>query len=157
MCIRDSIRTVTLTVNGVFNGYTLQNKAKAFVRTVSSQTSLANIGLSQRSSCGDLPLNPGSPTVALVNVGGVDRVQMTWSASSDEASGEKDVERYVVYRRVVGNPWTEPIDQVGGSKSATYMWEDFDIQTGISFEYGVAAQDCSPANSSMRVSSAITH
>ncbi|MBK6305231.1 MAG: hypothetical protein IPF47_05740 [Gemmatimonadetes bacterium] len=155
--IADSIRTVTLTVNGVFNGYTLQNKAKAFVRTVSSQTSLANIGLSQRSSCGDLPLNPGSPTVALVNVGGVDRVQMTWSASSDEASGEKDVERYVVYRRVVGNPWTEPIDQVGGSKSATYMWEDFDIQTGFSFEYGVAAQDCSPANSSMRVSSAITH
>ncbi len=155
--IADSIRTVNMTVNGVFNGFNLQNKATAFVRTVSSQTSLANIGLSMRASCGDQPLNPGAPSVAMVNVGGVDRVQVTFSASLDEASGEKDVERYVIYRRIVGNPWDEPIDQVGGSKSANYMWEDFDIQSGISFEYGVAAQDCSPANSSMRVSSAITH
>jgi hypothetical protein len=155
--IADSIRTVSMTVNGVFNGFNLQNKATAFVRTVSSQTSLANIGLSMRASCGDQPLNPGAPSVAMVNVGGVDRVQMTFSASLDEASGEKDVERYVIYRRIVGNAWDEPIDQVGGSKSANYMWEDFDIQSGVSFEYGVAAQDCSPANSSMRVSSAFTH
>ncbi len=155
--IADSIRTVSVTVNGVFNGYNLQNKATTFVRTVNSQTSLANIGLSQRSACGDTPLDPGSPTVALVTVSGVTVVQMTWTASSDEASGEKDVERYVVYRRVVGNPWDEPIDQVGGAKSASYMWEDFDIQPGVTFEYGVAAQDCSPANSSMRVSGTITH
>lgn len=155
--IADSIRTVNMTVNGVFNGYNLQNKKTAFVRTVSSQTSLANIGLSMRASCGDQPLNPGAPSVAMVNVGGVNRVQVTFSASLDEASGEKDVERYVIYRRIVGNAWDEPIDQVGGSKSPSYMWEDFDIQSGISFEYGVAAQDCSPANSSMLTSSAITH
>ena len=155
--IADSIRTVSVSVNGVFNGYNLQNKATSFVRSVNSQTSLANIGLSQRASCGDTPLNPGAPTVAMVSVSGVDRVQMTWTASSDESSGERDVERYVVYRRIAGNPWDEPIDQVGGSKSASYMWEDFDLQPGVTFQYGVAAQDCSPANSSMRVSGTITH
>ena len=155
--IADSIRTVSIAVNGVFNGYNLQNRATSFVRTVNSQTSLANIGLSQRGSCGDVPLNPGAPTVAMVTISGVPRVQMTWTSSADETGGEKDVERYVVYRRINGNAWDEPIDQVGGSKSASYMWEDFDIQPGVTFQYGVAAQDCSPANSSMRVSGTITH
>lgn len=155
--IADSIRTVSITVNGVFNGYNLQNRATSFVRTVNSQSSLANIGLAQRGSCGDAPLNPGVPTVTMVTIAGVTRVQMTWTASADETGGEKDVERYVVYRRINGNAWDAPTDQVGGSKSANYMWEDFDIQPGVTFEYGVVAQDCSPANSSMRVSGAITH
>lgn len=155
--IADSIRTVSMTVNGVFQGYNLQNRATTFVRTVTSQTALANIGLAQRNSCGDVPLNPGAPTVTLVTITGVDRVQMTWTASADETSGEHDVERYAIFRRVVGDPWGEPIDQIGKSNSASYMWEDFNLQTGVSFEYGVSAQDCSPANSTMRVSSAITH
>jgi type II secretory pathway pseudopilin PulG len=155
--VADSIRTVSLSVNGVFNGFNLQNKAQTFIRTVNSQTSLANIGLAQRSSCGDVPLNPGVPAVAMVTVSGVDRVQLTFTASGDEASGERDVERYSIYRRIVGDPWGEPIDQVGGSKSASYMWEDFDLHAAVSFEYGVSAQDCSPANSAMRTSAAITH
>ncbi|MEP7384585.1 MAG: hypothetical protein ABI910_23125 [Gemmatimonadota bacterium] len=155
--IADSIRTVTLTVNGVFKGYNLQNRSQTFVRTVKSETALANIGLSQRNSCGDVPLNPGIPIVANVNISGVDRVQVTWTASPDEAGGEKDIERYAVFRRVAGSSWTEPISQVGKSNSASYMWEDFNLVPGVTFEYGVSAQDCSPANSSMRVSSAITH
>ncbi|MCC6770417.1 MAG: hypothetical protein IT360_04315, partial [Gemmatimonadaceae bacterium] len=155
--IADSIRAVTLTVNGVFNGFNLQNKTQTFVRTVNSQTSLANIGLSQRNSCGDVPLNPGVPVATLVNVAGTDRVQVTWAASPDEASGEKDVERYAVFRRLVGATWGEPVSQVGKSNSASYMWEDFNLVTGVSFEYGVSAQDCSPANSAMLVSAVITH
>ena len=153
----DSIRTVTLTVNGVFRGYNLQNRATTFVRTVNSQTSLANMGLSQRNSCGDVPLNPGAPIGAIVSISGVSRIQLAWTASADEASGEQDVERYAVFRRIVGDAWGEPVDQVGGSRSPSYMWEDFDLQVGVSFEYGIVAQDCSPANSTMRTSAAITH
>ncbi|GMV11287.1 MAG TPA: hypothetical protein PKC83_17260 [Gemmatimonadaceae bacterium] len=155
--IADSIRAIAISVSGVFNGHDLQHKAKSFVRTVNSQTAPANIGLSQRGSCGDIPLSPGAPVVALVNVGGVNRYQMTWTASADEASGEQDVERYVVFRHVVGQPWGEPLDQIGKSNSPSYMWEDFDINPGVTYEYGVSAQDCSPANSSMRTSAAITH
>lgn len=153
----DSIRTVTLNVKGVFRGYNLQNKATTYTRSVVSQTALANIGLAQRTSCGDVPLNPGTPVAALVMIGGVTRVQVTWTASNDEASGEKDVQRYVLFRRIVGTGWAAPINQVGGSRSASYMWEDFDMQSGVSFEYGVVAQDCSPANSAMRTSSAVLH
>ncbi len=155
--IADSIRAVAMSVSGAFNGHDLQHKAKQFVRTVNSQTAPANIGLSQRGSCGDVPLSPGAPIVALVNVGGVNRYQVTWTASADEASGEQDVERYVVFRHVVGQPWGEPLDQIGKSNSPSYMWEDFDINPGVTYEYGISAQDCSPANSSMRTSAAITH
>jgi len=158
--IADSIRTVTVTVNGVFNGYDLQNKAKTYVRTVNSQTALANIGLAQRNSCGDVPLNPGIP-VAVMMVDAVTlantHVELTWSASADEASGERDVERYAIFRRLVGDAWGEPLDQVGKSNSSSYTWQDFDLQAGNSFEYGIVAQDCSPANSSMRTSAPITH
>lgn len=158
--IADSIRAVTLTVNGVFRGFNLQNRAQTFVRTVNSQTSLANVGLAQRNSCGDVPLNPGPPAVAMIFdpvTLAPDHVQVVFSASPDEVSGEKDVERYALFRRVVGDAWGEPISQIGKSNSATYTWDDFDIQPGVAFQYGVSAQDCSPANSSMRVSGSITH
>ena len=158
--IADSIRAVTLTVNGVFNGFNLQNRSQTFVRTVNSQTSLANIGLAQRNSCGDVPLNPGSPAVVMILdpvTFAQDHVQVTFTASPDEVAGEKDVERYALFRRVVGDPWGAPISQIGKSNSATYTWDDFDIQVGVTFQYGVSAQDCSPANSSMRLSASITH
>lgn len=153
----DSIRTVTLSVRGVFRGYDLQNKAKTYERLVSSQTSLANIGLAQRNSCGDLPLNPGSPAVAMVTISGVPRVQVTFSRSNDETGGERDVERYVIFRREVGNPFGDPIAVIGKSGGGPYLFEDFDLIPGTSFQYGVAAQDCSPANSTVLVSATITH
>jgi hypothetical protein len=152
----DSIRTVTLSVRGVFHGYDLQNKAKKYERAVNSQTSLANIGLSQRGSCGDIPLNPGTPAAALVNIGGVDRIQLAFNKSNDETSGENDVDRYAIFRREVGLTFGEPVAVVGKS-GGPYLFEDFDLQPGLSFEYGVAAQDCSPANSTVLVSNQVAH
>lgn len=156
--VADSVRTVTLSVRGVFHGFDLSNKATKVERYVSAQTNLANIGLAQRSACGDIPLNPGSPTatIVLTPLGATDRVSLTFSASGDEASGERDVERYAVFRREVGQPWDEPIAVVGKA-GGPYLWEDFDIQAGTAFQYGVAAQDCSPANSSIMGSANVTH
>jgi hypothetical protein len=79
-----------------------------------------------------------------------------WTWSNDEWSGERDVERYAIFRRVVGTAFIDPIAVVGKGGSP-YTWDDFDLITGVQFEYGVAAQDCSPANSSIRVSPAILH
>jgi type II secretory pathway pseudopilin PulG len=156
--VADSLRTVTLSVRGVFHGFDLRNRATSVERYVSAQTNLANIGLAQRSACGDTPLNPGSPTATLVLTpgGATDRVRLTFGSSADEAAGEKDVERYAVFRRAVGFPWDEPIAVVGKA-GGPYLWEDFDIQAGTQFQYGVAAQDCSPANSSIMSSAAVTH
>ncbi|MBL8958837.1 MAG: type II secretion system protein [Gemmatimonadetes bacterium] len=157
--LADSIRTVTMSVRGVFQGYDLQNKTKTWERNVSTQTNMPNIGLSQRNSCGDIPLNPGSPTAAIVLdpvTGATERVRITFAKSNDETSGEKDVERYAVFRRLVGDPWEEPVAVVGKS-GGPYLYEDFDIQFGNTYQYGVAAQDCSPANSTILGSGVVTH
>jgi type II secretory pathway pseudopilin PulG len=154
----DSIRTVTMSIRGVFHGYDLQNRAKMYERAVTSQTSLANIGLSQRGSCGDVPLNPGAPVALFVSLAGLgaDYVEVTFNKSSDEASGENDVDRYAIFRREVGQLFGEPIAVVGKS-GGPYVFEDFDLQPGLSFEYGVAAQDCSPANSTILTSNPVAH
>ncbi len=154
--LADSIRTVTISLRGIVRGYNLQNKPQTFEREVTSQTSLANIGLSQRNSCGDIPLDAGVPGAALVNILGVWRVQVTFGASGDEASGERDVERYAVFRRPLGGSFDEPVAAVGKS-GGPYMWEDFNLDSGNIYEYGVAAQDCSPANSSIRTTAAVLH
>ncbi|MCC6318946.1 MAG: hypothetical protein IT361_14805 [Gemmatimonadaceae bacterium] len=156
--VADSIRTVTLSVRGIFHGYDLNNQPKAWERYVSTQTNLANIGLSQRNACGDVPLNPSIPTASVVVVtpGVTDHVTLTFNASGDEASGEKDVERYAIFRRKVGDPWDEPVAVVGKA-GGPYTWDDFDIQVGDTFQYGVAAQDCSPANSTIMTSGTVIH
>jgi hypothetical protein len=46
---------------------------------------------------------------------------------------------------------------VVGKGGASYTFDDFDLQPGVSFEYGIAAQDCSPANSSIRATGSVTH
>jgi hypothetical protein len=153
----DSIRTVTINLVGIFHGRNMKNDTLTMKRPINSQTALANIGLAQVRSCGDIPLNPGVPTAVMVQVGGVnDHVTLSWTASGDEASGEKDVERYAIFRREVGTSFVDPI-AVAGKGGASYDWDDFDLQPGLSFEYGVAAQDCSPANSTIRVSAQILH
>ena len=155
----DSIRTVQLVMNGVFHGFDMRNKPMTLTRRIQSQTLMANIGLAQVNSCGDIPLNSGTPTALMVMTGvplANDHVHLTWTASPDESSGEKDVERYAIFRRQVGQPFVDPIAVVGKG-GASYTYDDFDLQPGLSFEYGVAAQDCSPANSSIRVSGSVTH
>jgi len=153
----DSVRTVTVNLIGIFHGRTLHNDTLSMKRPINSQTSLANIGLAQVKSCGDIPLNPGVPTVTMVQVAGVnDHVNVTWTASPDEVSGEKDVERYAIFRRVVGTQFVDPLS-VMGKGGTTYSWDDFNLESGLVFEYGVAAQDCSPANSTIRVSAQILH
>ncbi|MFN8571870.1 MAG: hypothetical protein U0132_07420 [Gemmatimonadaceae bacterium] len=153
----DSVRTVTINLTGIFHGRNMHNDTTSMKRVVNSQTSLANIGLNQLKSCGDVPLNPGNPTAAMVFVSGnKDHVSVTFARSNDEVSGEKDVERYAIFRRVVGQPFIDPVAVIGKG-SATYTYDDFDLELGTTFEYGVAAQDCSPANSAIRTSNQITH
>lgn len=157
--LADSIRSVQVELRGVFRGYNLQNKSTSYERYVRTQTNLANIGLAQRNSCGDVPLNPGVPTATIILNGtgtATERVRIQFSASPDEAAGEKDVERYAVFRRLVGDIWDEPVAVVGKS-GGPYVFEDFDLVPGSTFQYGVAAQDCSPANSSILGSSNVTH
>jgi hypothetical protein len=74
-------------------------------------------------------------------------VTVTWTPSIDENTGEKDVERYVIYRDTLLTGFTEPIDLVG---KGVVQYEDFALPSpGTTVKYGVAAQDCSPSEGSI--------
>lgn len=150
--LADSIRSVDVTVRGVWRGRTLHGDTASYVRTVTARTGLMNMGLAQRGTCGDVPLPASGPVATFV---GGNSVHVIWSASIDENGGEKDVERYALYKRLQGTPgWPQPFAMVGKGAAA---FDDFAITTGLgeTWEYGVAAQDCSPANSSIASSSVL--
>jgi hypothetical protein len=75
-------------------------------------------------------------------------VNLRWTPSVDENSGEHDVERYAIFRRLSTNPlFDEPFASVPAGDSV-YHFQDNDSQlSGQSWVYAVTAQDCTPANS----------
>ena len=86
----------------------------------------------------------------------VARIQ--WLRSVDENSGERDVERYVVWRKFADSTdWGDPYVAVPGGDSL-YLYIDGGVEPGFGYRYNyaVSAQDCTPSLSSQRTSSAVT-
>ena len=93
-----------------------------------------------------LPLDPGSVNAVYSNIV-TPKVTITWTPSIDENTGEKDVERYVIYRDTLLVGYTDPVDLVG---KGSIQFEDFALPSpGTTVRYGVAAQDCSPTEGSI--------
>jgi type II secretory pathway pseudopilin PulG len=146
--LADSIRSVDVSVRGVSRGRTLKGDTISYVRSVVARTGLMNMGIAGRGTCGDVPLPARSPSRSYTTSGGP-HVHLAWVASIDESGGEKDVERYALYKRLQGaTAWPEPFAMVGKGAAA---FDDFEIATGngATWEYAIAAQDCSPANSTL--------
>jgi len=83
-------------------------------------------------------------------------VQLTWAPATDENSGEKDIERYVVWRRPSTTPdWGDPLVSIpSGLPGYTYV--DGSVTIGTTYYYALAAQDCSPALSAQALSGSVT-
>lgn len=148
----DSIRAISMSVTGMYN-----DPAKGPVyRTVTTTTRLLNAGLLGASACGDAPIAI-SPVPLATKYGATDSIVVTWTASIDQNSGEKDVEHYIVYRRPVGNvDWGDPATTFSAG-TATYHWVDPDgPNLHGSWQYNVIAQDCTPANSGDAISNTVT-
>jgi hypothetical protein len=142
----DSIRTVEITVRSVYHDWNLAGDTTSYKRLVQSKTRLMNMGLVGRRTCGDVPLDPGAVTAVYSNPG-APRVTISWTPSIDENTGEKDVERYVIYRDTLLVGYTDPVDLVG---KGVVQYEDFALPApGTTVRYGVAAQDCSPSESNI--------
>jgi hypothetical protein len=143
----DSIRVVRIFAYGMFKD---PRTGQVVQRKVQSSTNLLNAGMLNRSTCGDTPIPPSAVTADTIQngLGQVTSVRLGWTASTDQDGGEKDVERYALFKRPFGaGVWGEPFMSVGAG-TPTYSFDDTGIASG-SWEYGVLAQDCSPANSSM--------
>jgi prepilin-type N-terminal cleavage/methylation domain-containing protein len=149
--LTDSIRVVRMTVTGLYN----DPDKGAIMKSVVSSTKLLNAGMSRSSVCGDVPIPVGSAAATPVYVGGVlTKVRITWTASLDQDAGEKDVGRYMVFKKLTfSSDWGSPIADLAASQ-ATYTLDDTSLLSGV-WKYGIVAQDCSPANSAVTSTGAV--
>jgi hypothetical protein len=130
-----------------------------YTRTFSLSRTIAlpNAGKEIKKTCGDEPLLQTSVSFAIKDtaVALVPSVIVRWNASVDEAAGEKDVQRYVLWRSVntpfafgsVGDPYLSV-----AAGTASYEYIDAAVQSGSEYYYALAAQDCTPSLSTLKFS-----
>lgn len=140
----DSVRTVQVSFT-ITNGLTGTSERK---RAVSRFIRLPNVGLASKQTCGDPPL-PATAVSAVWNPA-APGVTLTWGASTDEQSGERDVVRYVIFRKLITDAtWGDPYLSLPPGGTATYTYTDQVVTSGAKYYYAVTAQDCTPSNSSV--------
>jgi len=140
----DSLRGVEVNLT-VTNGRTGAEERKlAITRTIR----FPNAGLAVKKTCGDAPIL-GVGLLALDTlVGGAPAVRLRWNQATDEAGGERDVQLYVIWRRLLGDPdWGVPYLSIPAGQ-ASYVYLDVDVVPLNTYEYALAAQDCTPLTSS---------
>lgn len=118
---------------------------------------LPNMGLRELQICGGTPVL-GQPLAALFDIStGVNRVLLSWNRAFDESLGERDVVRYVLWRRDITDPdWSDPLTSVSAAGLATYNYVDAqDLVPGTTYEYRLAAQDCTPKLSATTTSNQV--
>jgi prepilin-type N-terminal cleavage/methylation domain-containing protein len=147
-------------VRGVQVRYTTTNGdagADQQLRDISRLIRLPNAGLSTPRICGDRPLlgNTGFHALAKTDAGGKVYVELSWNPATDDATGERDVVRYVLWRRTSSMlPWGNPFVSVPAGQTS-YVLADNSVQSGlgVTYYYRLAAQDCTPQLSEMALSS----
>jgi type II secretory pathway pseudopilin PulG len=142
----DSIRAIRVTLVAT-NGLTGSEE-----RSVRVQRSIAlpNAGRSSLSTCGSTPLFGDSLVATTTTLaGGESAVDLAWGQATDEAGGEEDVVRYVLWRRESGSAdWGAPFVAVPAG-AASYSYQDATVEPATIYEFAVAAQDCTPTLSGL--------
>lgn len=148
----DSVRAVLVSFT-ITNGLTGTNERK---RTLSRLIRLPNAGLANKKTCGDQPiLGTGLTAVYSPLPTGEPAVKLTWNKATDESGGEKDVERYVIWRKAPADPdWGDPYLSIPAGQP-TYTYTDATVGTGDQWIYGLAAQDCTPTLSNLTASAQV--
>jgi hypothetical protein len=127
------------------------------LRTVETMVRMMNSGLLDRTSCGQPPYSGGTPTAVASVVSGSPRVTVSWTKSTDDNSGERDIERYAIFRRPSSvTVFGDPISSIPGRLAASYSFVDNAVVSGQTYVYGIAAQDCTPSLSNVVSSVAVT-
>jgi prepilin-type N-terminal cleavage/methylation domain-containing protein len=128
------------------------------LRTVETLVRLMNAGLLARTSCGQPPLQTPAPVaVSSPFLAPVKSVTITWTKSGDDGLGEKDIERYAIFRRLSSaTAFGDPISSIPATMAGTYSYVDTSVIGGQTYVYGIAAQDCTPLLSGVASSAAVT-
>lgn len=147
--LADSVKAVRINLR-VSNGLT---GAQQRVRDISTTVGLPNNGLVQLKTCGTPPLLTGVLSAVPNPVGEQAAVTLTWPRSFDEGGGETDVSQYNIYRRLLAEPsFGSTLLTIPAGQPPPYVFIDNGVTAGIDYVYAVAAQDCSPAESTRLIS-----
>jgi len=151
--LADSIRGIRITM-GATNGLTgAQERQVDLTRLIR----LPNAGTGMLSTCGSPPVLGVGLSAALDSLpGGGVAVDLSWMPATDETGGEKDVVRYVLWRRLAGaSGWGDPFRAIPAGQPS-YVYQDATVEPGKIYQYALAAQDCTPSLSPLAQSSLVT-
>ena len=111
---------------------------------------LPNAGLAIKRTCGDEPfLGTALAGKDTTLASGDPAIVLGWAQATDEAGGERDVVRYVLWRRPGGGAdWGTPYLSIPAGQPS-YSYVDATVTSGDDYEYALAAQDCTPSLSSL--------
>jgi hypothetical protein len=145
--LADQIRFVKVHLKGSF----IESDGSTTMRVADASIRLLNAGLLNHATCGEPPVF-GSSVNASISGG---KVVLTWSAALDQSAGEKDVEKYVIYRRTVAGAFADPLVAIPAG-IPSYNYTDAQVSSGDKWVYGVAAEDCGGQFSPVAASNQIT-
>jgi prepilin-type N-terminal cleavage/methylation domain-containing protein len=153
--LADSIRIVQMRIAGLYRDV---RKSQDVTRTIYHNTRLYNAGMLKQLTCGSAPLGANNVVATQVydGSGNLTNIHLTWDKSLEESGGEADVAAYVIQRRPAASTDWEVIGNLLARNYSSYSVDDFSFRSG-QWVYGVVAQDCSPANSTVTSSSTITN
>jgi type II secretory pathway pseudopilin PulG len=145
--LTDSIRQVHVQFTSVYHDARTNSDT---YRRMQLTVHLMNAGLIHHTTCGNAPIGVAATATATAANGTTilqPFVTIAWPQSVDEVTGEKDVERYALYKRLSSvASFDLPFASVPAG-SSTYSFKDTEVLSGETWVYGVAALDCSPATS----------
>ncbi|NOT07947.1 MAG: prepilin-type N-terminal cleavage/methylation domain-containing protein [Gemmatimonadales bacterium] len=122
------------------------------IREINSTIPLPNVGVKKLQTCGDAPIFGSAVGAAYDGVATPARVRVTWVPSVDEATGEQDIIRYVVWRKLAAAvDWGDPYTSIASGAAPPYIFDDTDLVSTATYNYAVSAQDCTPLLSTKRV------
>lgn len=150
--LADSVRAVTVRFLAT-NGRSGDEEATVGLQRL---IPLPNAGFGMLTTCGAPPLlGVGLSATPVTLPTGEPAVSLVWPPAVDEAGGEGDVVRYVVWRREAGSSeWGEPYLAIPAG-APNYTYQDAAVTSGKAYEFALAAQDCTPTLSSRTTTGAV--
>ncbi len=146
----DSIRAVQVNFYAS-NGRT---GSAQILRSLATTIRIPNAGLVKQQSCGDAPIFGKTVTALFTGTDSVPVITLTWLPATDETGGEKDVERYVIYRRTAAASFGDALQTLPAGQ-ATYTYADNTALNDSTYYYQVTALDCTPTESTPSTSTAV--
>jgi len=147
----DSVRAFEI----AFRTTDAQPAPKTRIYEMRRVVNLPNAGKEVQKTCGDEPILQAGVSFTgkdTTDAGGTHSVILRWNASVDEATGEKDVVRYAMWRSTTPfamGGYGDPYLSVAAG-NASYEYKDGAVLPLTTYYYALAAQDCTPTLSSMR-------